>query len=354
MPEKVAAAHYRRQVALGRRASERIGELWRRVDPGAVRESWRSLLGEALTVLTSAQGFAAAAADEYADDVLQAQGITPAPTGRVAAAALAGVASDGRDLAGLLVQPAGTAVDALAAGVAPPRSLTAGAVHLDMIVRTQVADAGRAAEAVAITARPAATGYVRMLNLPSCSRCIVLAGRRYPWNAGFPRHPRCDCRHIPAAEDTADALITNPRAVFDAMDPAEQDKVFTKAGAKALRLGADVGQVVNARRGARGLTPAGARITAAEARMLRGGRDRGHLDTISVFGQDVFVTTEGTTTRGLAGRRLGARDTGVKRQGARYRFARPPRLMPESILQAAAGDRTEAIRLLRRFGYITT
>lgn len=110
--------------------------------------------------------------------------------------------------------------------------------------------------------------------------------------------------------------------------------------------------MVNARKGALGLTPAGARITAEEARLLRDGKDIGRLRTVRVFGQDVFVTTEGSTTRGLAGARLGAKDTGKKVKGQRYRRSRTPRLMPESILQAAGADRAEAVRLLRRFGYI--
>ncbi|MBQ1064485.1 hypothetical protein [Micromonospora sp. C41] len=129
--------------------------------------------------------------------------------------------------------------------------------------------------------------------------------------------------------------------------------MFTKAGAEAIRLGADIGQVVNARRGARGLTPAGARITADEARMLRGGRDRGRLEAVDVYGRQLYITSEGVTTRGVAGVRLGAKQTGQKVEGQRYRSAKVPRLMPESVIAIAGNDRTEARRLLRRFGYLT-
>ncbi|NBE80322.1 hypothetical protein [Micromonospora rubida] len=159
--------------------------------------------------------------------------------------------------------------------------------------------------------------------------------------------------HVPAREDTAEAVQTNPKAYFDSLSRTEQDKAFTAAGAESIRLGADISQVVNARRGALGLTPAGARITADEARALRGGRDVGRLQARDVYGRQVFTTTEGTTVRGQAGVRLGARENGARRSGGRYRSARTPRLMPESILAAAGGNRDEAIRLLRRFGYIT-
>jgi hypothetical protein len=273
------------------------------------------------------------------------------PAGLVVADALAGIASDGRDLVTLLDQPAITTLTALGSGVPQARAMTAGYATLDMAVRTQVADAGRVADQVAIAARPR-TGYVRMLNPPSCSRCVVLAGRWYRWNQGFRRHPRCDCTHVPSREDTAGDLRTDPRGYFDSLDRAEQDRIFTQAGAESIRLGADIGQVVNARRGAAGLAPAGARITAEEARALRGGRVVGRLTPVDVFGRPLLVTSEGITTRGLAGARLGARETGLKTSGRRYRSARAPRLMPESILQVADGNRDEAIRLLRRFGYI--
>lgn len=129
--------------------------------------------------------------------------------------------------------------------------------------------------------------------------------------------------------------------------------MFTKAGAESIRLGADIGQVVNARRGAAGLAPAGARLTAAEVQALRSGRSVGRLETRDVFGRQLFTTTEGTTTRGKAGVGLGAKVDGVKTGKGRYRSARAPRLMPESVLQIAGNDRAEAIRLLKRFGYLT-
>lgn len=350
--EQVAAVHQRRQKAIARRAAEEVVKLWRQVDRGNIAASWRQLLAKVFPIVSSAQGIASASAGVYVDDALEAQGMTAAAEGRVSVTALAGIASDGRDLTDLLYQPAVRALVAIGAGHKPSRAMTAGAVDLDMIVRTQIADAGRVAASVAITARPEVPGYVRMLSLPSCSRCIILAGRFYRWNAGFKRHPRCDCRHIPAAESTSDDLRTDPMAAFRAMDHEEQDRIFTKAGAQAIRDGADIRQVANARRGARGLTPAGARLTAEEARTLRGGRDVGHLQRTDVFGRQLYVTTEGVTVRGVAGVRLGARETGTAAAGRRYRSARAPRLMPESIYEIAGGDREEAIRLLRRFGYI--
>ena len=189
----------------------------------------------------------------------------------------------------------------------------------------------RVSTGVAVVADQAVAGFVRMLTPPSCSRCIILAGATYRWNAGFQRHPRCDCVHIPATEDVLGDGRTDPKVYFAGLTEAQQDKVFTIAGARAIRDGADIGRVVNARRGANGLTPAGGRLTEAEATAARGGRrQRGRLARTSVGGRDVYTTTVRAAGRG--GKRV--------------------RLMPESIYEIAGDDRAEALRLLRVHGYL--
>lgn len=343
-------AAFRRRIGLA--VAGEAQQAWAGIDPSRIIESWVGQISRLLVLLTGAQRVVAGRADTYLGAILDAQDIEPDAIGRTQAPALSGIASDGRALDSLLYRPVVTALSGIQRGATVEGSLASGSAVLDMIVRTQVADAGRAADQVAMTAHPRASGYVRMLVGRSCSRCAVLAGRWYAYNKGFKRHFRCDCVHIPGRESMTGDLRTDPKAFFRSLSATEQDRVFTKAGAEAIRLGADIGQVVNARRGALGLTPAGARITAAEAQELRGGRAVGQLQTRDVFGRQLFVTTEGTTTRGLAGVRLGAKVDGVK-DGGRYRSAKAPRLMPESILAIAGKDRDEAVRLLKRFGYLT-
>ena len=297
--------------------------MWRQVDPGQIRQSWQTLVGRLVVVVTGAQLAAAQQADSYVERVLAEQGIDPRPDGALVPLALVGVASDGRALDTLLYQPAISAVTALDRGRSVRDALAVGQATLDMAVRTQVADAGRVADQVALTARREATGYVRMVVGASCARCIILAGRWYAWNRGFQRHPRCDCVHIPAREGRADEVRTDPRALFNRMSREEQDRVFTRAGAQAIRDGADISQVVNARRGMS--TAAG-----------QAGRRRLVRDEMGLY-----TTLEGTTRRGYAGRLLGAQ-----------RGGRVVRLMPESIYELAGGSRDEAIRLLRLHGYI--
>lgn len=88
-------------------------------------------------------------------------------------------------------------------------------------------------------------GYARMLNPPSCARCAVLAGKWYGWNRGFLRHPGCDCIHIPSPESLSDHYVTSPTEYFESLSTEQQDRIFTKTGARAIRDGADVARVVN-------------------------------------------------------------------------------------------------------------
>ena len=113
----------------------------------------------------------------------------------------------------------------------------------------------------------------------------------------------------------------------------------TRAQAKAIEDGADIGQVINARRG---------------------------TQIVNFGGRLIQVTTEGTTSRGLAFRVLSQRGTTtvdagfadrITRAGRETRrvtqtVARAPRLTPESIYRLAGNDRQEAIRLLKAHGYI--
>lgn len=230
------------------------------------------------------------------------------------------------------------------------------------VAATVLMDTARAAESAATVAREEVTGWVRMLNPPSCSRCVVLAGRFYRWNEGFLRHPLCDCRHIPADESVAGDLTVDPAAYFDSLSRAEQDKTFTKSGAQAIRDGADIGQVVNARRGmttaqrtakneayARAFvqairrgenrTDAGVAARAAAAQVSLPGPQRLRRDK-----NGLFTTDEGTSMRGRFAKLQQTR-------AAAGETTSWTRLMPESIYEIAT-DRDDAIRLLERSGFI--
>lgn len=246
-----------------------------------------------LAVVVGAQFAAAREAADAVPAMLEEQGVDAEPVAQVVPAGLVGVASDGRALGSLL-------------------ELAETAEQFDRIVETQLQDVARNASSVAIAARPAVTGYVRMINPGACSRCVILAGKWFRWNQGFKRHPQCGCRHVPARENVAGDLATDPRVYFESLSAAEQDKAFTRSGAEAIRDGADIAKVVNANRS-------------------------GMATAQTVHGVEMQVTRESMTARGDAKQAMDGR--GV-------------RLMPESIYKAA-DDRDDAIRLLRLYGYIT-
>lgn len=245
-------------------------------------------------LITAFQLLAARDASSSVGLMLEEQDIDAPAAGTVSAGALAGVASDGRPLSTLV---------SLDQAESP--------AWLEMAAVSQIQDAARAAASLAIAARPAVNGWVRMMNPPSCSRCAVLAGRFFRWNQGFARHPRCDCRHIPSQEaDYSDVRLSGDKWFHD-LSPGEQDRIFTKAGAQAVRDGADLGQVVNARRG---------------------------MSTAQIGNRRAVVSTEGTTRRGLASRARTGRNMSQ-------------RVMPETIYDIAR-DREDAIRLLKLNGFI--
>lgn len=151
-------------------------------------DSWRVQGPRIALVALSAQLGAARAATPYLERVLPELDINPESVGEVAPRAFVGVAGDGRPVDSLLYGAVTTAKQATAAGAPPRVALSQGGRWLDMAVRTLVADTGRAAVSTGMTARPAVTGWVRMLQLPSCGRCTILAGRWYRWSRGFQRH----------------------------------------------------------------------------------------------------------------------------------------------------------------------
>lgn len=305
--ETVARAHYQSQALLSTRAADALLILWALLDPASLVASWNALsLAERMFVtLATFQVAAANSAPPYVAAALASQGARSTPRGVLVAQSVAGVGSDGRALESLMVQPLIATLTAIRDGIDVDDALQLGASSLATIAETQVADAGRAAEQVVMTTEPEVTGYVRMLVPPACGRCAVLAGRFYRWSAGFARHPRCDCRHIPAVEDQADDLRTDPDAYFRSLSPTAQDRYFGVAAAQALRDGADMSRVVNATGRASGVYTADGRT----------------------------FTTDATTRRG------------VGRRG---------RLTPDAIYKQAGTDRDEAIRLLALHGYITT
>lgn len=209
--------------------------------------------------------------------------------------------------------------------------------RLARFVQSEVSDASRGAAAT-VMAASSAQGYVRVLQLPSCSRCTILAGRVYRWTTGFDRHPGCDCAMF-SIEDLdyakAEGFVADPSDAFD----RGQVTGLSEAEREAISHGADMAQVVNAHRG---------------------------MSRVGVQGDSWSVTAAGTSRRGVFGReetkRGGAFDTtGTRQQGAvaayPIRQAARQRLMPGQIIANAEGlpddlRRQYVIDALKSYGFI--
>jgi hypothetical protein len=239
--------------------------------------------------------------------------------------------------------PSGTKT-AVGAGFAREQALQAGQAYLGVIVKTLIADASRGADKVSATGK-GYTYYVRVVGGSACSRCAILAGIRSAPEP-FARHVSCQCTaapvEVPGKETPklGDGLFSSAGDYFDSLSASEQDRVFTQAGAEAIRNGADITQVVNARRGADG-------IGYASHGGGRGSQVRGHFVKTTIgYRPDgspvrVYTTTEGTTARGQFGKQQIA-------MGSTGRV----RLMPETIMQIAGHNKDLAQAFLRDAGYL--
>lgn len=321
-PTELGRARYTQVAATTRAVVAQIQALWRGLSAASIETDLEGAAGAAIVAaVTEGQLSVADAAQAYIAAQMLAQGGSGLAQAILAPAAFAGLAPGGGPLETLLYLPAIGVRRRLAAGLTPQEAMIGGLADMARYASTAVTDAARSADQVAMAANPSCVAYVRVVQLPACARCIVLSGQMYAYSEGFLRHPNCDCQTLPLREHEWPEVPT-PQELFDRLPEREQRRVFSVAGAQAIQAGADLGQVVNARRG-----------------MATAGAD---------------TTTEGITRRGVYGRRM--RRAGgefVKVPGQRYRQSTTPRLTPEAIFRQAPDDRGEQLQLLRRYGYIT-
>lgn len=316
-----AAEHYRRMLRLQRSARAAVDAVWSSLDARYLSESWSDVEPTLTAAVTRLQERAAAAGASYGGATLAAQGVYEPPAAWVDAAGIAGWSARGFPVEKALYSAVPHTKRLIAGGMDMRAAVRQGREVARMSAATQVADAGRTAASVDTFTRPRVI-YVRMLNPPSCGRCAVLAGRTYVNNEGFRRHPRCDCIHVPTtrgAAATQEGLVADPYDYFQSLSEAEQDKHFGAASAQAIRDGADLFQVVNARRGM------------SYAGESKDGTRRGQQAS-SLF------TREGTTKRAYWG--------GVLKRGPGQK-----RLSVDEIYRRKL-DRPATLRLLEQNGYL--
>ena len=208
-------------------------------------QSWAGIAAPMLNVVQLGRAAVVATSTGYTDAVLAETGQKAAAFGALNPAAFVAQAPNGQPMDEVLRGAVVQAQVAVKAGASPSAALAQAESWLTGVLLTNLADTGRSVVGADIAQRPTLTGYVRMLNAPSCSRCVILAGKWFKWNDGFLRHPRCDCRHIPASEDVAGDTATDPYAYFNSLSPEAQVKAFGKSEARAINDGGDIFRVVN-------------------------------------------------------------------------------------------------------------
>lgn len=349
---EVAQRHQRRIIKRSDRAVARAVAAWAAIDMANLDRSWQAVEPAVTAVAVAAQNLNAADADRYMNQAARTYG-DPRATMSVNSSSFAGVDASGRELGGLLFGAVTTTKQFIGSGKTLQQAFVGGQMYLAAMMKTALHDTSRSADLTAMTAHKY-TKYVRVVQPGACSRCAVLAG---VWSAktAFKRHPACKCSSVPAPEDderVPAGFDHSPESYFNSLSEAEQDRVFTKAGAQAIRDGADISQLVTARRGATGIQYGNGigRETRANSgrRMLQSQIGR-NADGSPIFG---YVTTEGNTRRGEFGkvnRNLGAAEQ--RRKGARYTSTKYTRLMPETII-GLTDDVALRQTLLRDAGYM--
>jgi hypothetical protein len=345
----LARAHQNELISVGKTLGNRVRSLWWQMDPQNLDASWNWVAPKMVAQVTAAQQYAATLATPYVNSMDRANKFTPAPV-ELIPEAFTNVMGDGRAVAPALFGAVTNMKTAIGRGLSSQTAFQAGANFIAVVASAALQDMARNADRT-VSAAKGYTRYVRVVGGSACSRCAILAGI-YSAETAFLRHVSCQCTTAPieVAGKVPKGFHTDPLSYFDSLSKAEQDRVFTNAGAEAIRQGADPVKVVNARRGAYGIGYSGHSNVPVSAGV------RNTLQPVTIGRKadgsplQVFATAEGTTARGAFGKGE-LRLTGEAAKEGRYRRTTTVRLMPEQIIKMASTPERWR-ELLTKYGYI--
>lgn len=326
----LALEHQRKRVELSGRVARKAARLWRSIQSQNIDAGWDRIAPHLEQVVTAGQFQAASMAQRYTSAISAEYG-TSVASGAVVAAAFTGATLEGREVVPELYTAATTTKRLIGSGVGVGAAFHAGTAIMSLFAATMVRDAGNMADKVSSVKR----GYVQMARVLSpgaCSRCAILAGTGN-FTKHFERHPSCKCTTVPvpSGEPTPDGIFDSAGEYFNSLSEAEQDRIFTKSGAAAIRNGASEISVVNARRGMYSVAQPASLVARATPRTLIGPDGKPF---------QAYVTSENRSRFGSPYRVDGSRRTAQVR------------LMPETIMKLAGDDPAKATELLRQFGYL--
>lgn len=325
----LARKYHREQRAAIDAAVEEVMARWVRMGP-RFNAGW-SLIGPTIAaIIANSQRDIAKRGDAFIPAILEGTGQSAhvAAAAESNAEALVGVTGAGYPVLTSLSASTIRAKQAVADGLTPIQALESAGLWLSMATSTILADTMRSSESLGRYTRN--VGYVRMVNGGACGRCVILAGKHFKTNAGFLRHPRCRCTHIPAAEDVAGDWQTDPRAYFDTLTPERQAKLMGgKANAQAVIDGADMARIVNAYAPSSGMRLA-------------------QMGSVRIVDGLKYSTRDSVTTIFRIDRNA---PYGQRKRKRVALVGKATRLMPESIAQIATSP-ADRIRLLRLHEWI--
>jgi hypothetical protein len=342
---EIALAHQADVIRRSEMAVQASLRIWRQADMADLDASWTALSPQIVAAGSAAQVRNAAASVAVTAKLGAIYG-EPAPVALITSS-YSGIDGSGRSMEGLLSGTVTTTKKAIGAGLGTREAFLTGASYMAAMMKTSIADMARASDSVA-SAGKGWTRYVRVVNAGACSRCAVLAGAS-SFSVAFQRHPACRCTTCAISSDGnsfSNDLPSSPEEYFGTLSAGEQDRIFTKSGAEAIRLGGNPIKVVNARRGAlvsssRAVTPG--QIQRSSLRRTIIGSDGRR----PIYG---YETLEGVSVRGSWGRQQGSLGTTLTKRG-RYTAADRQRVMPETIFQLTDDVETRKL-LLRDAGFL--
>ena len=339
LPLSAALEHQNRRERLEDAAIRRAVRLFRTIDVDALDAGWDRVAPQLVAVVTAAQVVAARQSAPFMEAV-----IPQSPPARLVPEAFGGVTLDGREVGPEMYQAVVRTKRDIGRGVPRQEAFQAAGSLLAILVGSMVQDLGRSAD-MSLSVGKGYTSYVRVVSPGACSRCAILAGSS-SYKTAFKRHPKCRCTALPVRDLDEDAgRFSSPEEYFDSLSKAEQDRVFTNAGAEAIRNGANPIKVVNARAGYFGRRPTPLNQPPQRLRPVQIGV---RADGSPLM---VYATAEGTTVRGAFGRRE-IRLSGEARKEGRYRRTTSLRLMPEQLVIMSDGNPARMRELLERYGYL--
>lgn len=297
---------YRHQQQIAAVTVGSVLKLWRRMGLD-FDASWDAIRLDMLDVVHVGRAAAASSAVQYTPAMLAETSQVAPAAGQLNTSRFLTTAPDGRAMSSLLAEAPVKAKIAVSRGLSGVAALETGGVWLSSALLTVMADTRRAVVGADIVQRPAIAGYTRMLNPPSCPRCVILAGKWFRWNSGFLRHPNCDCIHVPSTSLSfakQSGYFDDPYEYFRSLSREDQDRLFRPNGLTADRA---------------------AQIGRSNARAIRDGGDIFRVENVRLRG---LATAKGN-----------------------IRYGAPSRMTVDDIYKVA-GTRTNAIRLLEREGYI--